>query len=208
MSSFFRPMLLFLFHLGYFGPLVLGILTSFIILPFGNDLLLVGLVAQHHRGTPLYVLSAALGSTAGVLLLALLARKLGEEGISRVAGQKKFERLKKRIGKRSGLAVAISSLAPPPFPYTIVMAAAAALGYPFWRLLTINFFARLVRFSIFGLLAIQFGREVLRIAKSPPFYWSMVVFILVCIVATGFSIWHWVKSSRGGKSQEANVSAQ
>ncbi len=201
MSSFFRPMLLFLFHLGYFGPLVLGILTSFIVLPFGNDLLLVGLVAQHPRGLPLYVLSAACGSTVGVFLLALLARKLGEEGICRVAGQKQFDRLKKNIGQRSGLAVAIGSLAPPPFPYTLVMAAASAMGYPFWRLLTINFFARLVRFSIFGLLALKFGHDVLRIAKSPPFFWSMVVFIVLCFIASGFSIWHWVKNSRGGKAK-------
>lgn len=192
-------MLLFLFHLGYFGPLVLGVLTSFIVLPFGNDLLLVGLVAQHPKGIAIYVLSATLGSTLGVSLLALVAAKLGEEGICRVAGQKQFDRIKKNIGQRFGLAVGVGSLAPPPFPYTLVMAGAAALGYPRWRLLTINFFARLVRFTIFGLLALKFGRDVLRIAKSPPFFWSMVVFILVCIVASGFSIWHWVKSSRGGK---------
>ena len=133
MSSFFRAILLFLFHIGYFGPLVLGIVTSFIVLPFGNDLLLVGLVAQHPKGLPIYVLSATCGSTIGVFLLALLARKLGEEGICRVAGEQKFEKLKNNIGKRSGLAVAIGSLAPPPFPYTIVMAAASALGYPYWR---------------------------------------------------------------------------
>lgn len=202
MSSFFRPVLLFLFHIGYFGPLVLGIVTSFIVLPFGNDLLLVGLVAQHPKGLPLYVLSATCGSTIGVFLLAVVARKLGEEGICRVAGEKRFETLKKNIGQRSGLAVAIGSLAPPPFPYTIVMAAASALGYPYWRLLTINFFARLVRFTIFGLLALKFGHEVLEIAKSRPFFWSMVVFILACFVATGFSIWHWVKKGRGGKKKQ------
>jgi membrane protein YqaA with SNARE-associated domain len=199
MSSFFRPMLLFLFHIGYFGPLVLGILTSFIVLPFGNDLLLVGLVAQHPKGLPLYVLSATCGSMIGVFFLALLARKLGEEGIRKVAGEQKFERLKKNIGRRSGLAVAIGSLAPPPFPYTLVMAAASALGYSIWRLLTINFFARLVRYTIFGLLALKFGHEVLQIAKSRPFFWSMVVFILGCFVATALSIAHWVRTSRGGK---------
>jgi len=199
MSGFFRPVLLFLFHIGYFGPLVLGIVTSFILLPFGNDLLLVGLVAQHPKGLPLYVLSATCGSTIGVFLLALVARKLGEEGIRRIAGEKQFEKLKKNIGRRSGLAVAIGSLAPPPFPYTIVMAAASALGYPYWRLLTINFLARLVRFTVFGLLALKFGHEVLEIAKSRPFFWSMVVFILACLVATGFSIWHWVHSTRSGK---------
>ncbi|MHB8303273.1 MAG: VTT domain-containing protein [Acidobacteriaceae bacterium] len=203
MSSFFRPMLLFLFHVGYFGPLVLGIVTSFIVLPFGNDLLLVGLVAEHPGGWPLYVLSSACGSTAGIFLLALLARKLGEEGISRVAGQKQFDWLKKNIGGRAGLAVAIASLAPPPFPYTIVMAASSALGYPMGRLLTINFFSRAVRFAVVGFLAIKFGHVFLRISRSSPFFWSMVVFIFLCFVASGFSIWHWIKKSRGGQSKRA-----
>ncbi len=37
----------FLFHIGYLGPLVMGVLdSSFLVLPFGNDLLIVGLVAS------------------------------------------------------------------------------------------------------------------------------------------------------------------
>ncbi len=200
MSHFFRPVLFFLFHLGYFGPFVMGILdSSFLVLPFGNDLLIVGLVAHNHHGLPFYVLSAACGSTIGVLSLALVARKFGEEGICKVAGQKQFDRLKKRIGERSGIAVAIGCLAPPPFPFTMVIAASSAMGYSLWRLLAINFVSRAIRFTVLGFLAIKFGTEVLRIAKSPAFVWSMVAFIVLCLGASAFSIWHWVRSSRSGK---------
>ena len=66
----------YLFQLGYFGPLVMGVLdSSFLFLPFGNDLLVVGLIARHHQGFILYVLAAATGSMLGVLLLDLIARK-------------------------------------------------------------------------------------------------------------------------------------
>jgi hypothetical protein len=76
------PLLHFIFHLGYFGPLVMGVLdSSFLVLPFGNDLVVVGLAAQNHKGIPWYVLSAACGSTCGALLLALVARKRGQEAI-------------------------------------------------------------------------------------------------------------------------------
>jgi len=202
MSSFFRTLLLFMFHIGYFGPLLMGVLdSSFLVLPFGNDLLVVGLIAQHHGGFPLYVLAAACGSTLGVLLLALAARKFGEEGIRKIAGQKQFNMLKKQIGSRAGMAVTVGCLAPPPFPYTMVIAAASALGYSLWRLLVINFFARVLRFTVLGFLAIEFGRHILRIARSAPFFWSMVVFILLCFVASGFSIWHWVRASREGERQ-------
>ena len=197
MSKFFRPVLLFLFHLGYFGPFFMGILdSSFLVLPFGNDLLVVGLVAHNHHGLPFYVVSAACGSTIGVLSLALVARKFGEEGIRKVAAQRQFDRLKKHIGERSGIAVAIGCLAPPPFPFTMVIAAASAMGYSLWRMLAINFVSRAVRFTVLGFLAIKFGTEVLRIAKSSGFVWSMVAFIILCLGASVFSIWHWVRSSR------------
>ena len=200
MAQFFRPFLYFLFHIGYFGPFVLGILdSSFLVLPFGNDLLVVGLVAHDHAGLVFYVASAACGSTVGVFLLSSVARKFGEEGIRKVAGQKRFNRLKKQIGDRSGVAVAIGCLAPPPFPFTMVIAAASALGYSLWRIAVINLVSRAVRFAILGYLAIKFGTSILRIAKSPVFVWSMVVFIALCLLASAFSVWHWVRSTRSDK---------
>src|SRR4051794_2027252 len=179
---FFAPFLSFVFHLGYFGPLVMGILdSSFLVLPFGNDLVVVGLVARHHQGAPWYVLSAACGSTIGALLLALVSRKLGEEGIRKMAGDKQYEKLKKRIGKRSGFAVFIAGLAPPPFPFTTAIAAVSALGYPFWKLLLANFLSRGLRFAVLSYLAYRFGTHILHIAKSAPFQWAMIGFIVLCL---------------------------
>lgn len=194
---FLRPLLLFIFHLGYFGPLVMGALdSSFLILPFGNDLVVVGLVAQHHAGAIWYVLMAAIGSTIGAFLLASASRKLGEEGISRFAGKRRFNRLKKHADKHAGIAVAIGGLAPPPFPFTTVIGGTAALGYPVWRILVINFFARLTRFALLALLALHFGRQVLGIAQSAPFKWIMAIFIGLCAVASAFSIAHWIRRPR------------
>jgi membrane protein YqaA with SNARE-associated domain len=184
----------FLFHIGYFGPLVMGVLdSSFLVLPFGNDLVVVGLVAQRHHGALWYVLSAALGSTIGVLALASVSRKLGEEGLRRFAGDGPYKKLKSRIGARAGLAVALAALAPPPFPFTTVIAAVSAMDYPFWRLLPINFLARSVRFAVLAVLALKYGWAVLAIAKSAPFKWSMFAFIVLCLIASAWSIWHWLR---------------
>lgn len=195
--KFFRPLLTFLFHLGYFGPLVMGVLdSSFLVLPFGNDLVVVGLVAQKHHGAPLYVLAAAIGSTLGALLLALVGRKVGEEGVQKLAGRRKFDMLKKHMGDRAAIAIAVGALAPPPFPYTLVIAAASAFDYSLWRILVVNFFARAIRFTILAVLAIKFGRYILQVSKSTPFLWTMAVFILICLVGSAFSIWKWVRQSR------------
>jgi membrane protein YqaA with SNARE-associated domain len=192
MMKFFAPFVHFLFRIGYFGPLVMGVLdSSFLVLPFGNDLLIVNMVARHHQGIAWFVLSAACGSTIGTFLLAVVSRKLGEEGIRRIGGDARYEKLKKRIGQRSGIAVALAGLAPPPFPFTMVIAAVSALGYSLWKLLFINFLARGLRFTILSILALKFGREVVRITRSAPFEWGMVAFIAVCLIASVFSVIHW-----------------
>jgi membrane protein YqaA with SNARE-associated domain len=189
--SIFAAFAHLLFHIGYFGPFLMGILdSSFLILPFGNDLLVVGLVARHPQGVAWYVLSAACGSTGGACLLALVSRKLGEEGLRKLSGSSRYEKLKLRIGRRSGLAVALAGLAPPPFPFTAVIAAVAALDYPLWRILAFNFVARGARFTILSVLALKFGKSILGIAKSRPFEWSMVAFIALCVIASAFSIAH------------------
>ena len=195
--KFFLPLLHFIFSIGYFGPFLMGILdSSFLVLPFGNDILVVGLVAHNHHGIPLYVLSAACGSTLGVFMLALVSRKIGEEGISKLAGQKRYEKLKNRIGSHAGPAIALGGLAPPPFPFTMVIAAAAALDYSLWKLLAINFVTRACRFALLSWLALKFGQEVLAIAKSKPFEWGMAAFIFLCIVGSAFSLWRWFRRSR------------
>jgi membrane protein YqaA with SNARE-associated domain len=204
---FFSALVHFLFHLGYFGPFVMGILdSSFLFLPFGNDFLVVGMVARHHHGIPWYVLSAAIGSTVGVCLVALVSRKLGEEGIRKMSGDSRYEKLKNRIGRRSGIAVALAALAPPPFPFTTVVAAAGALGYPLWKILSLNFLARGVRFTILAILAFKFGQQILRVAKSSPFEWSMAAFIVLCIVASGFSVAHWLRKPQP-KAMESGAEA-
>jgi membrane protein YqaA with SNARE-associated domain len=202
LSNFFHHLLRFLFHLHYFGPFVMGVMdSSFLFLPFGNDLLVVGLVARNHGGWPLYVLSAVCGSTLGVFLLDLVARKGGEAGVQKVAGPKRFEYLRKKIGEHGGAVVALGCIAPPPFPFTMVIAVNSALGYPRRRLLWTVAGARAVRFTILSLLAIQFGRTILRIANSEGFKWTMIVFTMLCIVGSVFSIVKWVR--RGGKKGRA-----
>jgi membrane protein YqaA with SNARE-associated domain len=194
-------------HLGYFGPFVMGIMdSSFLFLPFGNDLLVVVLSARNHHGYLIYVLAAVCGSTLGVFLLDLMSRKLGEEGVQKVAGQKRFENLKRKIGQRGFIAILVGCLAPPPFPFTIVIAVLCALGYPRLRLLLGVALSRAIRFLILGLLAMKFGRMILQIINSTPFKWTMIGFTVLCIIGSVFSLMKWFK--RGGrKSQPARAVA-
>ncbi len=198
--KFLHPLLTFLFHLNYLGPFVMGIMdSSFLVLPFGNDLVVVGLVAQHRHNVWIYVLAAALGSTLGAFALSLVAKKLGEERIHKMMGDKRFNRLRRWICGHGAVSITAGALAPPPFPYTIVIAAAGALGYPIPRLLIANFLARAARFALLAWLALRFGKQVIAISKSAPFLWCMTAFVLLCLGATGLSLWKWFHARSPGR---------
>ncbi len=185
----------------------MGVLdSSFLFLPFGNDILVVILVARHHQGIFFYALAAATGSTIGVFFIDLVARKLGEEGIKKMAGEKRFGQLKKKVGSHAGWAVVLASLLPPPFPFTMVIATASALSYPRVRLLVANWVARALRFIILGFLAIKFGHAVISIAQSDAFRYTIIGLVVLCLIGSGFSIWNWVRHSKsaGDKSQKSS----
>jgi membrane protein YqaA with SNARE-associated domain len=207
LSTFLHHLLRFLFHLGYAGPFVMGVMdSSFLFLPFGNDLLVVALVARHHDGFPFYLVSAVCGSTLGVFFLDLIARKAGEAGVRKVAGNRRFEYLKRKVGQRGMLALAVGCLAPPPFPFTAVVATTSGLGYPRAKLLITVAASRAVRFAILGLLAIKYGRTILHITSTAAFRWTMIAFIVVCVIGSVFSIMSWVRASRRRGGDKASSS--
>lgn len=182
--------------------MLLGILdSSFLFLPFGNDILVVILIANNHKAFPIYVVMAATGSTIGIFFLDLVARRLGEQGIEKMAGKKRFEMLKKKVGNRAGLAVVVASLLPPPFPFTLVVATASALEYSRKRLLIFNWCGRAIRFTIVGVLAILFGREVISVAKSDAFRYTIIAFVILCLAGSAFSIWNWVRHTKSSKQK-------
>ena len=195
--AFFRQMFVYLIHLGALGPLLLGILdSSFLFLPFGNDLLLVILTSRDRDHLPLYVLTASVGSTIGVLLLDLVCRKGGQEGLKRMLSRRRFEYLKAKMAKHAALVLVVACLAPPPFPFTLVVAAASAFQYARRRLLTVIFFSRAVRFTLLGLLALWLGRHIIRIINSEEFTWYMAGFILLCAAGSAVQVFRWIQRSR------------
>jgi membrane protein YqaA with SNARE-associated domain len=197
MHVLLRPLFAFFLHIGGFGLVILGVLdSSFFFLPFGNDLLLVVLVARHHGYLPLYVLAASLGSATGVLLLDLVCRKGGEEGLKKMVSARRINYLKKKMSQSAAVPLIVACLAPPPFPFTAVIAAASAFQYPKMRLLAYVLGTRAVRFTLIGLAAMTFGRRILRIANSPQFIWFIVGFSTLCIVGSALSILRWVRLSR------------
>jgi membrane protein YqaA with SNARE-associated domain len=185
--------------MGGVGLLVLGILdSSYLFAPWGNDLLLVALTSQHPQWLYMVYLAAmsTVGSVLGCLLLDVTLRPLGEKGLEKYLSKKRVKRVRDKVGKNAGRAVAIASLAPPPFPFTAFLMAAVALQYPRTRLLVIISVTRLLRFVIVGALAIHFGKSILGWAKIPWVQGLLIGLIVICTVGSAVSVYGWIRKSR------------
>ncbi len=180
------------------GPLGLFLLSaldsSFLFLPFGNDLLLIALVSSDRRGSLwiLYVAMSAAGSMLGGLVIDLLMRKAGEEGLERFVKPKRIENLKVKIEKKAGWAVFFSTLIPPPFPFTPVVMTASALQMPRKKLLGAVFSGRIIRFGVEALLAIYFGKRLMSYMNSDVLEYFVYGLIAIAVTGSIFSIMHEV----------------
>src|ERR1051326_4528479 len=128
----------FLLKFGGLGLLIIGILdSSYLFAPWGNDLLVVAMTARHPEMARMlyYAAMSAAGSVLGTLLIDVTLRPLGAAGLERHISKRRLKNIRGKMEKNAGRALAVASLAPPPFPFTAFVMGASALQYPRARLL-------------------------------------------------------------------------
>ncbi len=206
MRQFTQVLFQLFWHLGGPGLLALGILdSSFLFAPLGNDLLVVAMTAHYHGvGRMLYYAGmSTVGSILGCLLIDIVLRPAGEKGLERHLSTRRIEQLKRKVAKGFGWALVIASIAPPPFPFTPFIMAAAALQYPRKRMLAVVGAARMVRFTALGILALFFGRKILTWAESGVVQWMLVGLTVICVIGSVISVIGWIRRSRGRGGHES-----
>lgn len=169
--------------------------SSFLVLPFGNDLLLIALVSSD-RESPIwiaYVLTSAIGSVIGVFVIDSLVRKAGEKGLERFISKKRIEKVKAKIENKAFLTVFVATLVPPPFPFTPAVMTASALQFPKAKLLSAVFVGRIVRFGVEAILALYFGRQVIAFINSDVVSYVVYALIAIAIVLSTLSLMRWFK---------------
>jgi hypothetical protein len=78
--------------------------------------------------------------------------------------------------------------------------AASALQYPRDRLLIVIGVTRMVRFVLFGLLALRFGERILGWAQNPVVQAFLMILIVVSIIGSVMSVYGWIKRSRSAQA--------
>ena len=186
-------------RMGVFGLLLLSALdSSFLVLPFGNDLLLIALVSSNRDSMVwiLYAVVSAIGSVIGVFVVDLIMRKAGEKGLERFVSERKVEKLKAKLENKAGITIFIATLIPPPFPFTPAVMTASALQTPRGKLLSAVFFGRLLRFGAEAVLALYFGRQVIAFINSDVVSYIVYGMIAIGVVLSTLSVLKWVKRNK------------
>jgi membrane protein YqaA with SNARE-associated domain len=189
---------LILAHLGGFGLLILSLLDSSpLFVPFGNDLLMIAMTASQHGLIVYYAVMATLGSVLGCLTVDVLSRKGGEKSFESIVPRRRFGYIKRRIKNNAAWTLTVASLLPPPFPFTVLVAGAAAFQYPRKKMLLVLGLSRFARFFIEGVLAIRFGRTLLRLARSPMTGYLIAGLIVFSVAGSVLAIRSWIHDSKG-----------
>jgi membrane protein YqaA with SNARE-associated domain len=194
-----------LFHAGGMGLLTLGVLDSspLLMVPIGNDLLVLALCARYHERAVYYVLMATVGSLIGCFATDWVSRK-GESGLKKHMSSHYLKHIQKLVEKRAAWTLVLASLMPPPFPFTAVVAAAAAFKYPRIKLMSYTAVGRVMRFAIEAALAIHYGHWIVEQAQSQLLYDVMIALIVISIVGSAISIYRSVeegKKKRGARKK-------
>lgn len=169
--------------------------SSFLVLPFGNDLLLMALVSSNRESwvwIP-YVLVSAVGSVVGVFVIDLLMRRAGEKGLERFVKPKKLERLKDKLENKLGITVLVTTLLPPPFPFTPVIMTASALQCSRKKLFGAVFMGRIIRYTAEAILAIYFGGQVIAYFNSDVVSYIVYGLVAAAVVLSTFSLLRWFR---------------
>ena len=183
-------------RMGVFGLFLLSALdSSFLVLPFGNDLLLIALVSSNRESLwwIVYVLVSAIGSVVGVFFVDAIMRKAGEESLEHFVSRKQIDKLKAKLENKAIATVFVATLIPPPFPFTPAVMTASALQSPRGQLLLAVFLGRLLRFGIEAVLALYFGRQVIRFMNSDVVTYIVYGLIGIGVILSTLSLLRWLK---------------
>jgi len=178
------------------GILVLGVLDSTIFnwFPFGIDSAVVLLAARRGALAWIAPLLATAGSVCGAAFTFWMGAKIGEKGLERHVPRRRLAAIRRRVRRTSAITLAVLDLIPPPFPFTLFVLAAGALGVRASTFFATLIVCRLGRFGAEAFLAATYGPSILRWVDSDVVHDVVSLFIALAIAGSIVSI---VRLARG-----------
>ena len=162
------------------------------------DAIVGGYVYSRPRQFLLLSAMAAAGSALGSIVIYWIGFKGGEVLLVKRVGEERFRKIHASFERHGFLGLMVPSMLPPPTPFKLFVLTAGVIEMSFTKFLAAIFFGRFLRFSIFSLLVIRFGPQII------GFFGHMVhdhARLAIAIIAAAALIgwWAWWLRKRNGK---------
>src|SRR5258708_3410843 len=136
-----------LLHLGGIGLIPLGVLDSSLVpVPGSMDVATILLSARERHLCFYYAVMATAGSVLGAFITYRLARKGGQEALTKRFPKRKVDKLLKTFERWGFAPIAVPAMVPRPFPLVPFVIAASAMQYALGTFLAPMTVARFVRY--------------------------------------------------------------
>jgi membrane protein YqaA with SNARE-associated domain len=198
-----------IFHLGAFGLIPLGVLDASVVpLPGSMDVLTIVLAAKQPDWWIYYALMATAGSVLGNYLTYRLARKGGKETLERRLSRKSMDKVTQTFERWGFGAIAIPALLPPPMPMIPFVLAAGAAKYSLKKFLFALTLGRIVRYSVLALLAAHYGHQIISFMRNHGHPVFLIVLGVVAIAIVVFLVLRYGKKGKSRGSMQRNAASR
>jgi membrane protein YqaA with SNARE-associated domain len=178
-----RNLTRWLLHLGGIGLIPLGLLDNSVVpLPGSMDVAVILLSANGKHLWFYYAAMATLGSVFGGFVTYRIARKGGQQALTKRFPKQKVEKVLKTFERWGFAAIVVPALLPPPLPLVPFLIAAGAMQYSMTKFLTALTAGRLIRYTILAFLGAMYGRQILSLFSRHAY--STFFIALGLVVAT------------------------
>jgi membrane protein YqaA with SNARE-associated domain len=126
----------------------------------------------------------------------VIGRKIGEAGLSRWISKSRLEKIRKKLEAREVIAIAVAAVLPPPFPLTPFVLTSGALGIDKRKFYISLGAMRFVRYGGEAILALIYGRHILKWLESDAYVYTMTALIILAVVGSVITIVQTIKRIR------------
>jgi membrane protein YqaA with SNARE-associated domain len=166
-------------------------------LPGAVDAVIAGYVYTNPARAWLYVPMAAAGSALGCIVLYAIGYAGGETLLRRRMPEWKFEKMRDSFDEHAISALMLPAMLPPPFPFKLLVLAAAAFEMPLAHFLLAIFAGRLIRFAALAVLTIIFGPQIVTVIGTLVSKHLVMTLALVGVAGAAFLLLNRNGSRRG-----------
>jgi len=174
-----------LLQLGGIGLIPLGLLDNSVVpIPGSMDVAVILLSANDKYLWFYYAAMATLGSVLGGFVTYRIARKGGQQALTKRFPKQKVEKVLKTFERWGFAAIVVPALLPPPLPLVPFLIAAGAMQYSMTKFLVALTAGRLIRYTILAFLGAMYGRQILSLFSRHAFATILIALAIGIAVVT------------------------